>query len=301
MNELSKTSLIFIVNVKSAQGTQVLEFLNQKDQKVVCCNSKSNMLDIIETFLKNGFSKFVVCGGDGTVNSFVNAYMNLSKSQRAKVLLGVLPCGKANDLSRIIFGKSDFESAYNQLYAGKKHIKIDLIKVNDHYFITGGGVGLPTEVVQKTLVLSSENQKLNGILKDLMYYLVVIKKVFFGYSGVNDFNINNKNYNGNHMLIAIMNQEFIGKRFLLSPGAKNDDGLIDVCILPKINSLTDFKTVRLVTKGKHASVEDSIFLKEKRITLKVNDAVTFMADGEIIESNRTFEIKVMPKTITLFY
>jgi diacylglycerol kinase (ATP) len=300
MTKLDKNSIVFIVNVKSAQGTRVLNFLNQKDQKVVCCNTKTNMTDILDTYMKNGVSKFVVCGGDGTINSFVNSYMQMPTIKRSKILLGVLPCGKANDLLRILYTGASIEEVFNRLLTNNKEKKIDLVKVNQHYFITGGGIGLPSDVVKTTLSLSSKYPKLNG-LRDLMYYLVVIKKVFFGYCGADNFNLNNKEYKGKHMLIAIMNQEFIGKRFMLSPGAKNDDGLIDVCILPKLNSLSDLKTVIAVTKGKHQHINDAILIKDKRIILNTEKKVSFMADGEIIDFDNHFDISIVPKAVTLFY
>ena len=61
---------------------------------------------------------------------------------------------------------------------------------------------------------------------DKIYYFAVLKLFFRGYKGINKLKSSNSVYN-NLMLYSIMNQQFIGKRFFLSPMAKDDDGLFE--------------------------------------------------------------------------
>jgi YegS/Rv2252/BmrU family lipid kinase len=77
----------------------------------------------------------VVGGGDGTLNAAAPALIE------TRLPLGVLPMGTANDLARTLHIPVDIEQAADIIIDGLVH-KIDLGRVNGHYFFNAAHIGL---------------------------------------------------------------------------------------------------------------------------------------------------------------
>lgn len=248
--------------------------------------------DDISSMIESGRKEIIICGGDGTVNNFLNSYMSLPKTKRDKMRVGFIPSGKANDLAIMLGMTTDIQTAYNKI-TDKKVRTIDVIRVNDKYFVTGGGFGLSSDVIKG--VNSFSNKKVGRLInrhaKDYVYYYHVLKKIMFGYEGI-------KLEGDEHMIIAVMNQPFIGKRFMLSPESVNDDGMFEVCYLKKPDGF--FANYRVV-KDVIAGVDKSPKVKTKGITLNLDRKVDFMADGELLCSDKKFEVEIVRGGLKVYY
>ena len=220
-----KTKFIFIINHKSNESSKIAHFLRQNGFHFYSINPLEEMSSFLISKIKGGSFHFVICGGDGTINNFVNSIMKIPKVKRKKVRIGIIPCGRANDLAREL-ELSKNPTRVLKTISKNKIKKIDLIKVNGRYFITGGGVGLPAEVVSTIGNEDNKMKRLFNLFKSKIYYLAVLKILFFGSKGVF---FNSKE----HMAICVMNQGFIGKKFKISPESKNNDGLFEICFIEK--------------------------------------------------------------------
>ncbi|MBU0628444.1 MAG: YegS/Rv2252/BmrU family lipid kinase [Nanoarchaeota archaeon] len=295
---------LIIINPKSTLANNVKQFFDVHKIKHIVNYKKENMGNIIKDNLKKGLDSFIICGGDGTVNHFINSYMVLPKKQRDSMKIGFIPCGKANDLSRALNISNDVKSAFNQIL--KRRIKsIDLIRVNNSYFITGGGLGLPTEIVEDVNRISSTKigRQLNKRVKDAVYYISVIKKIILGYRGVGPIEIED-HYKGNKrlMLLSVQNQQFIGKRFKLAPDADNSDGLFEVCAIEKPgNIITNLLMIQNIIKGRHLRSANVFEMKGKSLLISTEKLEHFMGDGELLCYANTFKIDIVPHAIKVYY
>ncbi len=220
-----------IVNPKSNFPYKAIEYFDANSIDYITSREKRNLIEILQEKIKSGCLDFIICGGDGFINNFVNAFMELPSEKRSLIKVGIIPCGKANDLARALNVPFNIEDSFKQIF--KKRIKkIDLIQVNNCYFVTGGGLGLPTETVHEVnLYLSRKNSKK---LNDLIYLIFVFKKIVFGYKGLKGVKLNEHNIDYKQlMLLSFLNQSFIGRRFRLAPNANNCDGQFEVCIIKK--------------------------------------------------------------------
>lgn len=297
---LMRSKELIIINPESTSAKKIIAYVRKARIDFIISERLEHLSGIINEKMKEGYGSFIVCGGDGTINNFVNSYIVLPAGLRKRIKLGVLPCGKANDLARQLSLPLDIVQAHNQLKKSR-YKYVDLIKVNEKYFITGGGLGLPAEVIQDVNKFKFKLGVLNKFVKDLVYYFFVLKNVFLGYSGVSDANINSQLYKGNFMLLSVMNQEFIGKRFNLSPDANNCDGKIDLCLIPKKNGFGDFITVNKIIKKNHVNETGVISIKGKKFVIQTKQKIVFMADGEILCCSSRFKFEIIHKAIKVLY
>jgi len=190
---------IVIINKYANHADKVIDFFSKENKLVLIPKNESELMKKVKEKAEEGYNSFIICGGDGTVNNFLNVYMKFNEKIRKKLQIGIIPCGRANDLARKLEIPFIIEKAYD--ITKKKRIKkIDIIQVNSKYFITGGGFGLPAEVIQD--VNKHSKNISNRLFKDLVYYISVLKIVFLNYSGVNIKNIDEKIINQKFMFLA---------------------------------------------------------------------------------------------------
>jgi diacylglycerol kinase (ATP) len=287
------TKQIIIVNPKSNNAKKVIRYLDS--EKIAYYLS-----DMLKKKINEGFKEFVICGGDGTINRLVNLVMKLPEKERSSIKIGIVPCGRANDLARYLDIPLDVRAAFERLDENNTK-RIDLIKVNDNYVITGGGIGLPSETVEDVDNFSTSflGKYLKKPLGDSIYFIFTMKKFIFGYKGVE---IMSKESSKKHLAIYVLNQPFIGKRFYLAPEAKNDDGQLHIKIVEIPPTFGNhFKTLTNGLKGDLDELKWVKGKKSRKIIINLNEPLSFMGDGELLKPNKKIQIEIVPKAITIFH
>lgn len=93
----------------------------------------------VERILDGGYERIAVAGGDGTINRAVNAL--LIRRALDKVTLGVVPFGTCNDFARSLNLSSLRLAKSLRILTKNKWRRIDVARVNDHFFINNAGFG----------------------------------------------------------------------------------------------------------------------------------------------------------------
>lgn len=244
------------------------------------------------------YDTVILCGGDGTYNAFVNHYLSLPVSLRKRhpVAFGFLPGGNANDLTAALNIPKSMSGALDRIMLGDLH-KMDVLTVNDSFFLTGGGLGYHAKVVHECQdVLGRERGIALKPIIDLAYSAWMLHALFTVKQGVVDDS-------GNHfLLVGIFNQERIGKHFYLAPGARNDDGMMEVCFVPHKDGVVEhFVQFFSILRGTHIKRPDVRFERKKSLVIKTRENEVFMGDGEILCEGKEFRVAVDPGAITVVY
>lgn len=93
--------------------------------------------------IEEGFDVITASGGDGTINSVVNALRDSGK------ILGVIPMGTFNNFSKDTGIPIAFDEAVKNLIEGEART-IDVAEVNGHLFVNNSSIGqYPTAVVRR--------------------------------------------------------------------------------------------------------------------------------------------------------
>jgi len=118
-----------VVSRLRAQGIQVLQpRLERPDQIPALIQHHRQDVNCV-----------VIGGGDGSMNAAAPALVETG------LPLGVLPMGTANDLARTLSIPTDLEQAIDVIGNGVLH-RIDLGRVNGHYFFNVANIGLGVHV-----------------------------------------------------------------------------------------------------------------------------------------------------------
>jgi diacylglycerol kinase (ATP) len=226
-----------------------------------------------------GFEIIVAGGGDGTVNEVLNGIGDVSDGfERAR--LAVLPLGTVNVFARELAIPSKLESAW-EIIRQERESKIDLPWVEfgangnrqKRYFVQLAGAGLDARAIE---LVKWQVKKVVGPLAYVMagFHALLGPPSKIGVTG------------GNHSsaggLVMIGNGRLYGGQFRLFPKADLRDGLLEICVLPRVNWFTLARCGPvLVLRGSLPASATELFQAES-VTLTSESPTPLQIDGELI-------------------
>ena len=103
---------------------------------------------------------------------------------------------------------------------------------------------------------------------------------------------------------CFINTISVGRRFagsfFLTPNAIANDGLLDVCMISKLNLLQRFKILSMVPKGTHVRDKKVDYYQTEKISIDFGKKVPFHVDGELY-FDTTFEVSLLPSALNIIY
>jgi YegS/Rv2252/BmrU family lipid kinase len=224
-----------------------------------------------------GFDLIVAAGGDGTVNETLNGLGDATDGF-ARARLGVLPLGTVNVFARELKIPLRMERAWEVLRRGRE-VRIDLphaeFSANGarqrQYFVQLAGAGLDARAIE--LVNWSHKKKIGPLA-----YLIAGLKALREKRAVITVRADGREVTGE--LILIGNGRFYGGPFVILPSADLHDGLLDICVFPRINWLTLLRCAPgLLARRK---LPDSRVQRVRAATFELagGSAAAFELDGE---------------------
>jgi YegS/Rv2252/BmrU family lipid kinase len=240
-------------------------------------NDKTSTEDIVRKYKKEKVT-FLAVGGDGTINRIVNS-MNHEKN-----ILGIIPSGTGNDFNR----------ACLELIK-KKETKIDLIKINQKFFINVACFGIDADIGNNSNIVHSkwipEKQGYNiSLLVHFVKYKTKPAKVFY----------NDKTWEDEMTTIAICNGRYYGGGYKVGYQSFLDNGTVDLYMVNKMNKLQMATLIMGMNKGRHEHSPHTTKVQVKKCTIEFEKPVTGNIDGEEITAKK-FEVEVIPKGVTIYY
>ena len=233
--------------------------------------------DILAKY-KNSRNIIICLGGDGTINRTLNSIAN------TKNVLGYIPFGTGND-----FYKSNQELLKDGIN------QIDLVRINDKYFINVACFGIDADIANTDeLVHSSiipKSQRYNiSIIHHFLKYKARHMKVL----------VDGKEYESDYTTIAVCNARYYGGGYKIGTNAELDDGLADVYL---INDLPKLKMASLILgmkKAKHETDPNVSLIRTNKLTIESPNEFECNIDGDKLKDNK-FDIEVIPKGIEIYY
>lgn len=248
-----------------------------------------------ERLMSGGEYKFIVYGGDGTINEAVNGVMNSGRPDSARI--GIAAAGSGNDFIRCFTGK-------------KGDFRTDLIKYNGRYAVNMLNIGFDCNVVAKTAdykrlpLISGSFAYILGVADILCHKLGEPLKIRVerddGSVAVFD--------GGEYLLCAVANGQYCGGGFRGAPLAETNDGLLDVMVVKKISRRRFISLVGDYQKGTHidpATMEpikrfQSCMSYMRCRRLSVDGMTLLCADGEVGKLEHA-DIEVVPSAVTFTF
>lgn len=269
-------SYLFIINPTAGSGkaksfnTYIDKYMKDTgiNYKIKITSKAKEATQIVINHLD--YNVCIAVGGDGTVGEVANGILT-----RGHGLLGIIPAGTGNDLSKSLLITEDIEEAFKKI-VGKKVKTIDLGRVDDTYFFNIASLGFDAEVVRHT-------DKIKRLIKGKTAYILGVLTSLFVYKSKNmEIEIDGQSLVKKATLVAIGNGSYYGGGMQIIPMAKLDDGLLDICILKDISNLRILFLFPSIFKGQHIQYKKYVeFHKGKNIRVKVEGEIYLNIDGEI--------------------
>ncbi|MBD3895919.1 lipid kinase YegS [Halomonas sp. ML-15] len=283
-----------ILNGKSAQLPEVREAVQAlreagADLEVRVTWEAGDALRLCDEASRDGITRLIAGGGDGTVNELVNGLMRLAPA--ARPALGVLPLGSANDFANGAGIPLEPRQALALALEASPH-KADVVRLGNHYYLNMASCGFGAAVTSSTpkamkRLLGGGAYSLMGALEAWRY------QPYRGHmswpEGESDAPL---------FLLAIGNGCQAGGGQRLAPSAKLDDGLLEVLIVRDFESLSGLKQALDELEALPACGEYVEYFQTTRLRFDSDAVLPLTLDGEPFGWTH-FEANVLPGELTL--
>jgi len=230
----------------------------------------------------NKFDLIVAVGGDGTVNEVASAIV------RSNTVLGIIPYGSGNGLSRFLHISMDPVKAIKDLSLG--HIEvIDSAKLNGQPFFNMAGMGFDAHISE--VFSHGKKRGFFTYIKSSMQEIAKYKPQAY------HLEIDGKVYEREAFMLSFANSSQYGNDAHISPHASVQDGLLDVCIIKKF-PLWRFPEmgIRMITKTSDKTKYVEI-IRGKIIKIKRNSPGPVHLDGEPQITGTDTMVEIVPASL----
>lgn len=227
--------------------------------------------------------RLIAIGGDGTIHHAIQAAVGTS------LVVGVVPSGTGNDL----VGATGLDPAPDAAIdrALGPPAAIDLLRIDDRYSATVATLGFSVAVNQRAEVVrwprgpakytAATLLELAGLRR---YPLTV--------------HLDGRRLDLSPNLVAVANTSAFGGGMKIAPGARPDDGRLEVIVVGPASRATMLRLLPTVRRGGHVEHAAVQVHHGTRVTIESDPPTEVRADGEIVGSTPT-EIELMPAALQL--
>ncbi|BCM93493.1 diacylglycerol kinase [Abditibacteriota bacterium] len=292
-NIMQQAEIALILNPGSGSNDEefsrkVRAALEESGRLFICLETdpEKGAAPAVEKAAASGVNTIVVCGGDGTVMSAVNA---LGKAD-ADIKLAIVPGGTANLLAHALSIPLDVERAMAAALEGDER-RIDLGACGHTLFALGLGLGLTEKLVSGA---SAEEKERLG---KWAYVKAMLQEVGTRPSAFTYTVDEGDEQTANGVAVVVANAGTLSGKIEFAPDAKMDDGKLDLVILHRLNARD---LVRLAWKSVFGEMKNDraiTCVAGKTIQIKSNPPLDLQIDGETVELHPPLRVEVRPDAL----
>lgn len=230
------------------------------------------------------YEMVVAVGGDGTINEVASALVG------SKTILGVVPCGSGNGLSRFLQIPMDIEEAIKNLNAGDIAV-IDSAQANGKPFFNMAGMGFDAHISE--VFSHGKHRGFISYIKSSLLEVINYKPQDYY------LEIDGRTYHRRAFMVSFANSSQYGNNAHVSSQASVQDGLLDICI---IKPFPLYRFVGLVIRMFNKTANKSRFVEiinGKHVTVKRKTQGPMHLDGEPEIAEAEVKIDVLPASLNI--
>ena len=224
--------------------------------------------------------RFYACGGDGTLNEVVSGLIGQPNAQ-----VTVVASGSGNDYIKYYATHADFNDL-GRLVEGIPH-QVDVMKIGDRCSINVCNFGFDAMVcktgndLRRTPIIGGKHAYTSGI----------IKCIFTSRSNYVRMSVDGEPfYDGYMLLCTLSNGQYVGGNYKCAPLSKNDDGLLEVCLVKPLSRFRFPFLIKTYTEGSHLDNPKFknliVYRRAKQVVIEGGKNFCVSLDGEIMEAQR---------------
>jgi YegS/Rv2252/BmrU family lipid kinase len=248
--------------------------------------------------IKEGYSRIIVIGGDGTMNEVINGVFAQKRVHTTEVMLGMISVGTGNDWARTFNIPSDYEGAVRTIKEQKTFIQdAGLVsylrngKEWKRYFINIAGMGFGARVVER-----ANRSKEKGKSSTALYFYNIFYSLLQYRSRKAVIQIDGTAFNRKIFLLNVGIGKYNGGGMIPVPHAIADDGLYSITLIRKIGKLNVLANLKKLYNGTiitHSKVETYMAR-----SVQIDDAskLRIETDGESL-GHGPVSFEIIPRSV----
>lgn len=239
-----------------------------------------------------GFDPLLVAGGDGLLSEVVNGLA----PDFARVALGLLPLGTGNDLARTLGIPKHPVAAVEVVRAGRvRRIDVATIATREgsdgasgpaRYFLNATVAGFAGRVAGRPTAASKRRWR------GLAYRWAALSELRHLAPSRTEVVVDGKTVRREAYAAVVANGCFLGGGMRMVPGARPDDGLLDVLVVPALPLPGLVHLLARLLLGGAPAGAGLVRLRGRRIGLRMAGEAWLNADGEALPG-RTAEMEAL--------
>lgn len=250
--------------------------------------------------IKEGYTKIIVVGGDGTMNEVINGVFAQKRIHTTEVMLGMISVGTGNDWARTFNIPSDYEGAIRTIKQQRTFIQ-DAGLVNyrkngkewKRYFINIAGLGFGARVVER-----ANRSKEKGRSGPFLYFYNILYSLLGYRSKKAVIEIDGTSYNRKIFSLNVGIGKYNGGGMIQVPHAIADDGLYSITLIKKIGKLNVIANIKKLYNGtitQHSKVETYM---AKSLQIDGSSRLKLETDGESL-GHGPVHFEIIPRSVTV--
>jgi diacylglycerol kinase (ATP) len=285
----------FILNPQSGRNVRrtwlaphILSFIASRrmNASLVFTKSRGHATELARTALAEGCDRVIAVGGDGTMNEVAQALVN------SRVALGLVPCGSGNGLALHLGLPTALEHALHMAAASDtRMMEIDVGSANGHPFFNAMGLGFDADVSERFNRLTR---------RGLLAYAQTGLSAFRQRRSANVvITSGERRYQIPTLLVAVANSDQYGNNARIAPGARIDDGKLDLVAIPPVGVAGALRLVSRLFSGSLHADRGVLHLRHHAFSIERADAGLIHTDGETHHTSARVDVTIRPRGLRL--
>jgi len=253
---------------------------------LVCTEGPGHATDLAREAAGAGYQRVVAVGGDGTVNEVAQALIH------TPVIMGLVPCGSGNGLA-LHLGLPKTVPAALALAASAdcRVAELDTGSVNGLLFVNAMGLGLDADVARRFNSLTR---------RGLPAYARTALAAFFGRRTERCRIVSGGRREVlDVLLIAVANSDQYGNQAKIAPGARVDDGILDLVAVRPVNLVAASCLGARLFLGNVDRSRKVLRMNGTRFLIERDAAGLVHTDGETHMAAAEVEVTVLPRSLRM--
>jgi YegS/Rv2252/BmrU family lipid kinase len=278
----------FIVNPRSGCSAAALphvrSFAAAHGGTIRVTEYSRHAVALAQQALADGCELVVAVGGDGTMNEVATALVGNSAT------FGLVPCGSGDGLGRHLGIHGSIDRALDILRTGRTHV-IDTGIADGHAFFTTAGVGFEAEIARRFNRLQR---------RGFVRYLSTGARAFLGWRPEQyTFSDQHHTETVRAFTLSVTNASQYGNNARISPEARVDDGLLDLCVVPPVGFWNAVPLAANLFYGTIGRVRGVRTRRSDRFVVERASPGPLHTDGELYDAGTRIEFTIRPASLRI--
>ena len=226
----------------------------------------------------------VVMSGDGLLGAIGGAMAGVETP------LGIVPCGRGNDLARVLGIPEDADEAIETVLAGNSR-RIDVGEANGKRFLGIVSVGFDSECNR----LANE---VRLVRSNLVYLYSLLRTLGSWKPARFTIRVDEERMRISGYSVSVANNSTFGGGMRIAPEAELDDGEFDIITVGDVGKLRFVGNLPKVFKGTHVDQDEVRVFRAPHLELSASRPFPVYADGEHL-TDLPVSLRVLPRALSV--